>query len=125
MKEEREKRKVKIVGFDPASSVSHDHMEAAEAGHSMFGSFGSEVVGALPLETPRVAKNPKMGQTNVQFNSDRSEATLSPTHSQMLKSRRSKQSTKKRLAVATKRARKLTKLDAKVVSPVAPKKGPT
>ena len=32
-------------------------------------SLGSEVVGAAPPETPQVAKNAKMGQTNVQFNS--------------------------------------------------------
>ena len=91
----------------------------------MFGFFGSEVVGALPLDTPRVVKNAKMGRTIVQFNSDRSEASLSPTHSQMLKSRRSKQSTKKRLAVATKQAKKLKEQDTKAVSPVAPKKAPT
>lgn len=57
-----------MVGFDSTSSVSHEHMETAEAGHSMFGFVGSEVVGVLPLETPRVVKNAKMGQTNVPFN---------------------------------------------------------
>ena len=35
----------------------------------MFAYVGSEVVGAAPPETPQVAKNAKMGQTNVQFNS--------------------------------------------------------
>ena len=34
----------------------------------MCASVGSEVVGAPPLETPQVAKNAKMGQTNLQFN---------------------------------------------------------
>ena len=34
----------------------------------MLASVGSEVVGAPPLETPQVAKNAKMGQTNLQFN---------------------------------------------------------
>ena len=67
-KGERGKRKVKMVGFDSTSSVSHEHMETAEAGHSMFGFVGFEVVGVLPLETPRVVKNAKMGQTNVPFN---------------------------------------------------------
>ena len=35
----------------------------------MFAYVGSEVVGAASPETPQVAKNAKMGQTNVQFNS--------------------------------------------------------
>jgi hypothetical protein len=34
----------------------------------MFASVGSAVVGAPPLETPQVAKNAKMAQTDVQFN---------------------------------------------------------
>ena len=114
-----------MVGFDSTSSVSHEHMETAEAGHSMFGFVGSEVVGALPLETPQVAKIAKMGQTNVcNSTTHRSEASLSLSHSQMLKNRRSKQSTKKRLAGAAKRAKKLRKQNVKVVSADAPKKGP-
>ena len=90
----------------------------------MFASVGSEVVGAPPLET-QVAKNAKMGQTNVcNSTAHRSEVSLSLSHSQMLKNRRSKQTTKKRLAGAAKRAKKLRKQNVKVVSADAPKKGP-
>jgi hypothetical protein len=42
----------------------------------------------------------------------------------MLQSRRKKQKTRKDLAVAAKRAKKLGKQNAKIVSVDAPKKGP-
>ncbi len=50
---------------------------------------------------------------------------MSPSHSQMLKSRRTKQTTKKRLAGAVKREKKLRNQDVKVVSADAPGKDPT
>ena len=50
---------------------------------------------------------------------------MSPSHSQMLKSRRTKKTTKKRLAGAVKREKKLRKQDVKVVIADAPEKAPT
>jgi hypothetical protein len=46
------------------------------------------------------------------------------SHSEMLQTRRRKQKTKKDLAGAAKRAKKLRKQNVKMVSADAPKKGP-
>ena len=69
-----------------------------------------------------IAKNEKTGHTNVNFKSLSLEAPLS--HSQMLKTRRTKQKTTKRLAGIAKRAKKLRKQNDKMVSADAPQKRP-
>jgi hypothetical protein len=66
---------------------------------------------ATATVTVLIAKVQKSGQTNGQFDSDKPEVSMG--HSQMLKTRRAKQRTRKVLAGAAKRAKKLGKQSGK------------